>query len=153
MIDGGEDKLTKEELDQLLAVLEDGGFQCTDMFMRAKVAARLRNTTEYEEFQRLDAIGSRAALVKGYVGTFYTADIFVSNKIPVGTAFGTGATDSLVLGFDRKEFLIGDRRRVNFVRKHGFEEDVDEIRVTERIGFVHKHFEGVGAIYDVTDSA
>ena len=77
-IDGGDDKLTKEELDQLLAVIEDNNFTCTDMFMRAKVAARLRNTTEYEEFQRLDAIGNRAALIKGYVGTFYTADIFAT---------------------------------------------------------------------------
>jgi hypothetical protein len=152
-IAGGSDKLTKEELDQLLALIEDQGYNTTDMFMRAKVAGRLRNTTEYEEFQRLDAIGTRAALIKGYVGTFYTADIFISNKIPVGTAFGTGANDSCVLAFDRSQFLIGDRRRVSFVRKHGFEEDVDEIRVTERIGFTHKHNEALAVIWNVDDSA
>lgn len=152
-IDGGSDKLTKEELDQLLALIEDQGYNPTDFFMRAKVAGRLRNTTEYEEFQRLDAIGTRAALIKGYVGTFYTADIFISNKIPVGAAFGTGANDTCVLAFDRSQYIIGDRRRTSFVRKHGFEEDVDEIRVTERIGFVAKHNEGSAVIWDVDDSA
>jgi len=134
-------------------LIEDEGYQATDFFMRPKVAGRLRNITEFEEFQRLDAIGTRAALIKGYVGTFYTADIFITNKIPVGTAFGTGATDSCVLAFDRSQYIVGDRRRTSFVRKHGFEEDVDEIRVTERIGFINKHNEGMAVIWDVEDSA
>ncbi len=152
-IDGGSDKLTKEELDQLIAKSEDQGFDMSDIFMRALVKARLRNTTEYEEFQRLDAIGNQAALIKGYVGSFYGKDIFVSNKVPLGTAFGTGATDTCVFGFDRGQHVIGDRRRVSFVRKHGFEEDVDEIRVTERIGFVHRFNEDIAVIWDVSNEA
>jgi len=138
-IDGGSDKLTKEELDQAMALIEDQGFKATDGFMRAKVKGRLRNTTEYEEFQRLDAIGTKAALIQGYVGTFYGVDLFTSNKMPVGTAFGTSSTDTCVLLFDRSNYFIGDRRRVGFVKKHGFEEDVDEIRVNERIGFAARH--------------
>jgi len=139
-IDGGSDPLTKEELDKLLAVIEDNNFTCTNMFMKSNVAARLRNTTEYEEFQRLDAIGNRAALIKGYVGTFYTADIFRTNKIPVGAAFGTNSTDTCVL-------------KINFVRKHRFEYDADEIRVTERIGFLVRHNEALGVIWDVKNTA
>lgn len=152
-IDGGDDKLTKEELDQLLAVIENSNFTCDIMFMRSNVAARLRNTTEYEEFQRLDAIGDRAALIKGYVGTFYTADIFRTTKIPVGQAFGTSTDSTCILGFDKSQPLIGDRRRINFMRKHRFEIDADEIRVTERYGFICKHNEGLGVIWDVEDSA
>lgn len=150
-VDGGSDLLTKDELDAILALIEDQGYVCTDMFMRAKTKARLRNITEFEEFNRLDAIGTRAALIKGYVGSFYGADIFVSNKIPKGTAFGTGSDDACVLGFDRRQFLIGDRRKVSFVKKHGFEEDIDEIRVTERIGFVTKHNECLAVVWDVKD--
>jgi len=153
IIDGENTKLTKESLDQLLAVIEDNNFTCTDMFMKSNVAARLRNTTEWEEFQRLDAIGNRAALIKGYVGTFYTADIFRTNKIPVGAGFGTGTTDTYVLGFDRKEPFIGDRRKINFVSKHLFERDVEEIRTTERYGFIVRHNEALGHIYDVQNAA
>jgi len=152
-IDGGSDKLTKEELDQAMSLIEDQGFEVTDGFMRAKVKGRLRNTTEYEEFQRLDAIGTKAALIQGYVGTFYGVDLFTSNKIPVGTAFGTNSTDTCVLLFDRSNYFIGDRRRVGFVKKHGFEEDVDEIRVNERIGFAARHNEGSAVIWNVKDSA
>lgn len=151
-IDGGSDVLTKEELDMLLGALEDHNFECTDLFMRAKVAARLRNTTEWEEFQRLDAIGNRAALIKGYVATFYGADIFKTDKMPLGTAYGTGATDSVVLGIDRSQPMIGDRRRINFVKKHRFDYDADEIRVTERIGFQVKHTRSLAKIVDVKDA-
>lgn len=152
-IDGGSDVLTKEELDQLIAAVENYNFEPTDIFMRSNVAARLRNTTEYEEFQRLDAIGNRAALIKGYVASFYGSDIFRTDKMPAGTAYGTTATtDSVVLCIDRSQPLIGDRRRINFVKKHRFDYDADEIRVTERLGFVVKHTRGLAKIVDVKDA-
>lgn len=152
--DGGSNKLTRDELNTLIAQIEEQGYECTDIFMRPKVAGRLRDDVEFEQFQSIKDIGtSKAALIKGFVGDFYGANVFVTNRIPEGTAFGTGADDSVVLGFDRRLPLIGDRRRISFVKRHAFTYDAEEIRVTERVAFNTKFNEGIAVINDVKNAA
>ena len=81
------------------------------------------------------------------------ANVFVTNRIPEGTAFGTDADDSIVLGFDRRLPLIGDRRKISFVKRHAFTYDAEEIRVTERVAFNTKFNAGIAVINDVKNAA
>lgn len=142
--DGGSDVLTADELNGMIGRIEEQGYRCTHIMMRPTVAARLRDATEFEMFQGLKDIGNQAALVKGFVGQYYTANILVSQFMPVGTSSGItgtgsefvqGTTDSTVLGFDSREPVIGDRRRLEIRRRHSFYEDVEETRFTERMTF------------------
>jgi hypothetical protein len=122
--------------------------------MRPRTAGRLRDDVEFEHFQTIKDIGmAKAALIRGYVGDFYGSNVFVTDRIPEGTAFGTNADDSLVLGFDRRLPLIGDRRQINFVKRHAFYVDAEEIKVSERVGFNRKFNEGLGLIVDVKNTA
>ena len=153
IIDGGSDALTYDEMNQLFSVIEESAAKLTDIFIRPKVHARLRNDAEFEAFLTVDKIGQdRAANIKGFVGKYYDANVFVTDKVPVGTAFGTNSDDTLVIGFDRNELIIGDRRIVSFNKQHEFYRDVIEIRVDERIDFKALHNEGVALIADVKDT-
>jgi len=152
--DGGSNALTRNELNKLISDLEEQGYRCTDIFMRPRTAGRLRDDVEFEHFQTIKDIGmAKAALIRGYVGDFYGSNVFVTDRIPEGTGFGTNADDSLVLGFDRRLPLIGDRRKINFVKRHAFYVDAEEIKVSERIGFNRKFNEGLGLIVDVKNVA
>ena len=154
IFDGGSNKLTRDELNTMISQIEEQGYECTDIFMRPKVAGRLRDDVEFEQFQSIADIGqSKAALIKGYVGDFYGSNVFVTNRIPEGSAFGTGATDSMVIGFDRRLPIIGDRRKISFVKRHAFTYDAEEIRVTERVAFNTKFNEGIALINDVQNAA
>lgn len=159
--DGGNDVLTSDELNAMDTRIEEQGYRSTHIMMRPSVAGRLRDPTEFEMFQGLKDIGNMAALVKGYVGRYYTADILVSQFMPVGTSSGisgtgsefvAGTTDSTVLAFDVREPVIGERRKLEARRRHSFYVDVEETRFTERIAFDVPRPLGLAGINDVKNA-
>lgn len=154
IIDGASTVLTRANLNDLISRIEEEGYRVTDIFVRPKTARRFTDDVEFEHFQTIKDIGmSKAALIRGFVGDFYGSNIFVTNRLPEGTGFGTNADDSLVVAFDRRLPIIGDRRQINFVKRHAFYVDAEEIKVSERVGFARKFNEGLGLIVDVKNSA
>ena len=126
------------------------------MLVNPQVAARLRNKTEFEMLQRLDAVGKEAALIKGWVGKYYTANVYVSHFMPTGVAvFNTATTspkDSIVLGLDKSSPIIGDRRSIEVLQRHRFYQDVNEIRLTERIAFGSRYPQLLAGLADVQNA-
>lgn len=156
--DGGSLKLTAQQLNDMIARLEEAGFRCSDILVRPKVRARMRDSTEFEQLQSMKDIGSQAALVKGFVGRYYTADLITSFFLPEGTSSGyagtgsefvTNSDDSMVLGIDRREPIIGDRKRIEIRKRHRFYQDIEEVRVTERVAFDVERPIGIAGINDV----
>ncbi|MFQ5531116.1 MAG: phage major capsid protein [Candidatus Nanoarchaeia archaeon] len=151
-IDGGSNVLTKSELDQLLAKIEDQGGVCDAIYVTPVVQARMRDKSEFDIFQGLDKIGADAALIKGFVGRFYTANIYVNSHVPVGTTFGTNTDDAVVIGFDTTSPFIGDRRTITINERYEFYSDVIELQFTERLDFKFEHNELLAGIADVKNA-
>jgi HK97 family phage major capsid protein len=152
--DGGDDRLTADELNAMIARIENNRHDCDLIVMSPNVQARLRDQTEFEMFQGLKDIGNQAALVRGLVGRYYTADIVRSSHIPLSadTTFTT-AGNTMVLGMDTREPLIGDRRRIEIRKRHRFYQDIEETRLTTRVAFQVQHNEGLAGINEVLDAA
>ena len=152
VIDGGGDALTYDEINNLFAVIEDAGFELTDIFVTPKVAARLRDDVEFEMFLTVDKIGDRASVIRGQVGEIFGAAVHSAKVVPVGTAFGSAQGYTLVVGIDRSELVIGDRRMVSIKSNEEFYRDAREVKITERIAFAPFHDEGIAIIERVTNA-
>lgn len=152
--DGASTKLTTEHMLQLLATIEENRGECNTIFVSPTIAARLRDPIEFEMLQTVKDIGpTEAALIKGFVGKFYTANIYVSHFMPTGVAvFNTSVVapkDSLIIGMDKDAVVIGDRRRAEILTRHRFYQDINEIRLTERIAFGAYYPQLVAGVADV----
>jgi hypothetical protein len=158
--DGQSNALTDDELQFCMSEIEEAGFRCRYYAMRPKVHARMRDDTEFANFQTVSAIGSKSALIKGHVGDYYNAKIISSLFMPSGAytgvhttgegKYGSGATDTMVIGFDNREPIIGDRRRLEVRRRHRFYQDINEIRLRSRIAFdVERPSGSIAGVNDV----
>lgn len=153
-IDGQSQKLTTNMLNQVIAKIEEQRGTCDVMLVSPNVASRLRDKNEFEMLQTVKDIGAdRAALIKGFVGRYYTADIFVSHFLPTGVSVFNSSTsdpkDTLMLGLDSKSPVIVDRRKLDLLTRANFYEDVYEMRMTERVGFSAYYDELIAGIADV----
>ncbi len=165
IIDGGQDLLTFNELNDMLSRVEDqaGNGRIDTILVPPKILARMRNPVEFEMFQTIDKIGAdRAALLRGQVGDYYGARVISSGHLPVGGATDPGtatanyvsaATDGVVLGFDSRAAVIGQRRAVELRTRHKFYNDLEEIRWLERVAFKVLRNEWTSMIVDVKNSA
>jgi len=166
--DAGQALLTFDYLNELLAMVEDqtGNGRIDTFVLPPKLVARMRNPVEFEQFQSIDKIGAdRAALIRGQVGDFYGARILSSGFIPKGTDTSPGdmddatngivenSTDTLVLGFDSRAAVIGQRRGVELRTQHNFHQDVEEVRFIERVGFEVLRPEWTAMLGDVKNAA
>jgi hypothetical protein len=142
-IDAGSTKLTNKQLEQMIATIEDNRGQANTLIVTPVVAARLRDKTEFEMLQGLKDIGPEAALVRGYVGRYYTMDIYTSHWLPTGdSVFNVSVTDpkdTIILAMDRASPKIGETRTLEIMQRHRFYQDINEIRATERIGFMAEY--------------
>lgn len=160
-IDGGSDVLTTDELNDCMAKVEENRHKLVYWIMRPKIRARMRDSTEFDQLQSMADIGQQAALIQGHVGRYYEGDIIVSSFLPTGAwtgadsgtdadgNFGTNADDTMVLGIDNRELVIGDRRRLEVRRRHRFYSDVNEIRMSSRFTFDVERAGGIAGINDV----
>lgn len=165
IIDGGSDLLTFNELNDLLSRVEDqaGSGRIDTIMVPPKVLARMRNPVEFEMFQTIDKIGAdKAAMLKGQVGDYYGSKIISSGYMPVGgrtdpgtiTAnMVTNAADGVVIGFDSRAAVIGQRRAIELRARHKFYNDLEELRWLERVAFKVMRNEWTGMIVDVKNSA
>ncbi|KKK71149.1 hypothetical protein LCGC14_2916840, partial [marine sediment metagenome] len=167
VIDAAQALLTFDHLNELMSIVEDakGNGALTDFAMSAKPIARMRNPVEFEMFQTIKDIGSKAALIRGSVGDFYGANIISSGFIPVGTdtvpldvddattGLVTNSTDTMVLGFDRRAAVISQRRGIEMRTEHAFHQDVEEVRFLERVGFKVLRPEWTVLLGDVKNAA
>jgi len=124
----------------------------------------MRDPIEFENFQRVDAIGAdKAALLRGNVGDYYGTNIISSGFIPVGTdtapqdmdgstGIVSNSTDTVVLGLNRDAAMIGMRREVELMQKHNFEGDYEELRWLERVAFHVTRPEFLAMIGDVKNA-
>jgi hypothetical protein len=160
-IDGGSDVLTADELNDCMSKIEENRHELRYWIMRPKVRARMRDATEFEQLQSMKDIGDQAALIKGHVGRYYTGDIIISSFIPSGAwtgantgtnasgTYGTNSDDTMVLGLDNRELVVGDRRRLEIRRRHRFYSDINEIRMSSRFTFDVERAGGIAGINDV----
>jgi hypothetical protein len=167
IIDGAQALLTFDMLNDLLATIEDkaGNGKVDTIVLPPKLVARMRNPVEFEMFQSLDKIGDKAALVRGQVGDFYGSKIISSGFMPRGTdttpgdmddatnGIVTNSTDTVVLGFDSRAAVIGQRRGIEMKTRHLFYNDVEEVRFLERVGFSVLYPQWLGMIGDVKNAA
>ena len=168
IIDAAGGMLLNSHLQELMAKVnaQDGNELVDLIVMRPNHTIRLRDPVEFESFQTIDKIGAdRAAAIKGFVGDYYGADVISSKFMPVGSTtspgnfdddtngFVTGATDSLILGVNKRAARIAQRRGIEFRQEHNFHQDVEEIRVLERVGFEVFYPEFLSMIGDVKDAA
>ena len=151
--DAEQDKLTADDLNNLLADIEDQKGTCDALFMAPRMLARMRDMTEFEALQTLDKIGDKAALLTGAVAKWYTANIYVSHDMPEGVAVFNSATeapkDTLILALDTRYPVIADRRKYNVLTRHNFDTDVNEIRINERLAFGTLRPEMIAGLADV----
>ena len=166
-IDAGNVKLTNQHLQNGMAKIEDQGYRCDAIIMRPNVVARMRDQTEFELFQSIDKIGNRAALINGWVSNWYGAKIIRSMFMPDGSKTGfygdstpgnggeyVAHTDATtVLMHDTRQPIMGDRRYLEIRKRHNFDNDVDEIRMTQRIGMQVEWPEGLLAINNIKNAA
>lgn len=156
--------LTHNMLNESMAAIEDkpGNGRLNTFLVPPKIVARLRSPVEFEMFQSIKDIGAEAALLRGGVGSFYNSKIISSGFLPVGgltdpdTTTGlyvTNATDGLIIGFDNRCAVIGDRRAIEVRRRHRFYQDIEEIRFLERVAFKVRRPEWLTLIGDVKNSA
>ena len=144
---GGSNKLTAQELNDMIARIEEEKHKCEIITMRPKVRARMRDSTEFEQLQTLKDLGNQAALIRGGVGKYYTAQLVTSSLLPTGKTTGFGGTgqewcnatavpyDTHVLGFDPSAMVIGDRKRIEVRRRQRFYLDIEEVLLSERVAF------------------
>lgn len=155
-IAGGSAKLVSDKADELIAQIEDNRGQCDVFLVSPKVAARFRNKVEFEALQGIKDVGREAALVKGFVGKYYTASLFTSHWLPTGDSNFVTQTadpkDTILLGLDKSSPFIADRRRISILQRHRFYSDVNEIRVTERLSFHRDYGQLLGGIHNVQNS-
>ena len=160
--------LTFNHLNTAKALIEDvkGNGRVTDFIIPPKILARMRNPVEFDMFQSLDKIGNKAALVQGSVGDFYGSIITPTGNLPTGdklaaggypqdatTVLNTGATDGMILGFDRRAAVIGQRRQIEARSEHILEQVVEVIRWLERVGFQVMREDWLVLIGDVKNEA
>lgn len=156
--------LTHNHLNEAKSLVEDksGNGKVTDFFVPPKIVARMRSPVEFEGFQSLDKIGNKAALIQGTVGDFYLSNIISHGMLPVGgktdpqtttAVFVDNATDGLIVGFDRRALVIGQRRAIEVRSRHKFYNDVEELRILERVAFKVRRPEWLVLIGDVKNSA
>ena len=167
VIDAAQALLTFDHLNELMSIVEDakGNGALTDFAMSAKPIARMRNPVEFEMFQTIKDIGSKAALIRGSVGDFYGANIISSGFVPNGTdtvpldvddattGLVQNSTDTMVLGFDRRAAVISQRRGIEMRTEHAFHQDVEEVRFLERVGFKVLRPEWTVLLGDVKNAA
>ncbi len=168
VIDATQALLTFNHLNNAKAIIEDvkGNGKVTDFLVPPKIVARMRNPVEFDMFQSLDKIGNKAALITGAVGDFYGSGITPSGFLPTGdktasagypqNASGTfvdGATDGMILGFDRRALVIGQRRDISARSEHILNDDVEVIRWLERVAFKVRRPEWLVLIGDVKNEA
>lgn len=151
--DQGSVKLNNDALLGLIAKIEEQRGVCNTILVNPLIAARLRDPTEFEMLQGLKDIGPKAGLIRGFIGRYYTADIYVSHFMPSGVAvFNTSTSapkDTLILGMDKQSPVIGDRRKIEIMQRHRFYQDVNEVRVTERIAFGAYYPQLIAGVADV----
>lgn len=167
IIDAGQSLLTFDHLNELLSIIEDksGNGRMDTIVIPPKLIARMRNPVEFEMFQSIDKIGNKAALLRGYVGDFYGANVISSGFLPVGTdttpmdmddatnGIVTNSTDSIVLGFDSRAAVIVQKRGIEMRTRHNFYKDVEEVRFIERVGFDELYPQWTAGIFDVKNAA
>ncbi len=168
IIDAEQSLLAQSHLNKAKAIVENekGNGSITDFLVPPNIVARMRDPVEWENFQSLDKIGGQAALLTGGVGAFYNSNIISSGHLPTGdkTAasgypqdasgiFISNATDGVVLGLDRRAYVLGQRRAIEVRTQHNFDEDVEEIRFLERLAFKVRRPEWLVLVGDVLNSA
>lgn len=167
IIDNAQALLREKDLNKLMAITEanvEGDTRMSDILVSPYVLARMRDPIEFENFQRVDAIGAdKAALLRGNVGDYYGTNIISSGFIPVGTdtapqdmdgtnGIVSNSTDTVVLGLNRDAAMIGMRREVELMQKHNFEGDYEELRWLERVAFHVTRPEFLAMIGDVKNA-
>jgi len=165
IIDAQQALLTRDHLSELINKIElvTGSRKMDTMVIPPALIGRLRDNMEFEDFQSVSHIGeNKAALLRGQVGDFYGVNIVASGFIPVGTAtapadadttFVSNSTDTLVLGYNKEAALIGDRRALEVKKRHRFYQDVEEVRVLNRLAWEVVRPEYIAMIGDVKNSA
>lgn len=168
VIDAGQALLAQSHLNKAKALVsnEKGNGKVTDFLVTPNILARMRDPVEWDNFQRLDAIGGKAALLTGAVGDFYGSNIISTGFLPTGDKTAAGgypvdaaglfvenAGDGMVLGLDRRAYVIGQRRAVEVRTQHNFDQDVEEIRFLERVAFKVRRPEWLVLVGDVLNSA
>lgn len=155
-VDGGGDILSQDELNEIKTKIEEQGYSATHCFMRPTPVGAMRDPTNFEMFQGMKDVGNQAALIRGYVGDFYNTLIVSSNWLPydststgingTGGEFCSASTDTVIFMMDVSQGMIGDKRMIEGRRRHKFEQDIEEFRLTRRLDFKVKHNEAFAGI-------
>lgn len=164
IVDAAQSLLTRDIVSDFINRLElvTGNRKMDTMVIPPALIGRFRDNVEFEDFQGIQHIGNKAALLRGQVGDFYNVKIVPSGFIPKGgdtspaTATGnyvSDATDTLVLGYNKEAMLIGDRRSLEIKKRHRFYQDVEEVRLLNRLALETQREQYLALIGDVKNSA
>lgn len=165
IIDAEQALMTRDHLSAFINKLElvTGDRKMHTMAIPPAMIGRFRDNVEFEDFQSVSHIGEgKAALLRGEVGDFYGVKVVPSGFIPAGgdsdPATATGkyvqnAADTMIIGWNREAAVIGDRRQMEVKKRHRFYQDVEEVRILQRLAFKVLRPEYIAMIGDVRNSA